>query len=459
MLTLTAAWNRIPLGIELSDTGFHILLAPGTYPRSSLPHYMESRHGTYTHPIIIEATAGPGSVTLNGDLNIFDARYLYLIGLQIIPQPAGDALHCERCEHLLLRELLLDGGSERIAQETLKVNQSQYIFVEHSDISGAWDNAIDFVAVQYGHLIGNRVHNAGDWCHYLKGGSAYFRVEANEYFNCGVGGFTAGQGTGFQFMTSPWLHYEAYDIRFINNLVHDVEGAAIGVNGGFNILFAHNTFYRIGARSHIFEAVAGLRSCDGQSGEPDRVRCQEFLTMGGWGTTLVSDGTNDLHIPNRDILVFNNIFYNPAPAQSQWQHFQIVGSMTFPTGSNVPVDERGDTGLVMRGNVIWNGGQNMPLGIEEDDACPSNHAGCNADALHMHNWINQLEPHLVNPAGGDYRPLNSGNLSSLNPAAIPDFSWQLPPVTPTVPVGQLENALPRNRAGESRNQTNRIGAY
>lgn len=459
MLTLTAAWNRIPLGVELSDTGFHILLAPGTYPRSSLPHYMESRHGTYAHPIVIEAAAGPGSVTLNGDMNIFDARYLYLIGLQIIPQPAGDALHCERCEHLLLREILLDGGSERIAQETLKVNQSQHIFVEHSDISGAWDNAIDFVAVQYGHLIGNRVHNAGDWCHYLKGGSAYFRVEANEYFNCGVGGFTAGQGTGFQFMTSPWLHYEAYDIRFINNLVHDVEGAAIGVNGGFNILFAHNTFYRVGARSHIFEAVAGLRSCDGQSGEPDRVRCQEFLNAGGWGTTLVSDGTNDLHIPNRDVLVFNNIFYNPAPAQSQWQHFQIFGSMNFPAGSNVPADERGDNGLVLRGNVIWNGGQNMPLGIEEGNACPSNHPGCSADALQTHNWINQLEPQLANPTGGDYRPLNSGNLTSLTPAVIPDFTWQLPPVTPLVPVGQLENSLPRNRAGESRSQTNQIGAY
>jgi len=133
--------------------------------------------------------------------------------------------------------------------------------------------------------------------------------------------------------------------------------------------------------------------------------------------------------------------------------------MNFPADSNVPAGERGDNGLVIRGNVIWNGGQNMPLGIEEGNACPPNHLGCSVDALQTHNWINQLEPQLVNPTGGDFRPLNSGNLTSLNPAAIPDFNWELPPVTPQAPVGQLENTLTRNRAGESRVQTNQIGAY
>jgi hypothetical protein len=398
-------------------------------------------------------------VTIQSDFNIYDTRYLYVIGLQLIPEPAGDALHCERCEYLLLRDVLLNGGNSRIAQETLKVNQSHHIFVEHSDISGAWDNAIDFVAVQYGHIIGNSIHNAGDWCQYLKGGSAYFRVETNQFYNCGVGGFTAGQGTGFQFMTSPWLHYEAYDIRFINNIVHDVEGAAIGVNGGFNILFAHNTFYRIGERSHIFEAVAGLRSCDGQAGEPDRVRCQEFLDAGGWGTTLVSDGTNDLHIPNRNVFVYNNIFYNPASSPSQWQHFQIVGDMTFPVNSNVPTSERGDTGLVFSGNIIWNGDETMPLGIEDTDACQTDHPGCSATVLQANNWINQFEPQLVAPETGNFRPVSDGNVTEQTPTAIPDFIWNLPPVTPSIPAGELLNAVDRNYAGESRDSDNSIGAY
>ena len=244
--TVTAAWQKIPRGV-LTGTGYRILLAPGTYPEASLPNYMDARHGSRAFPIIITANQA-GTVTLGGDLNVFDVRYLYLINLNIAPHPAGGALHCEQCQYLLVRDSVLSGGA-RVAQETIKINQSQNVYLEGNDISGAWDNAIDYVGVQYGHVLGNRIHNAGDWCQYAKGGSAYLRIEGNTYTNCGTGGFTAGQGTGFQFMTSPWLHYEAYDIRFINNIVHNVEGAAIGAQGAFNVLFAHNTFYRIGSRS------------------------------------------------------------------------------------------------------------------------------------------------------------------------------------------------------------------
>jgi hypothetical protein len=66
---------------------------------------------------------------------------------------------------------------------------------------------------------------------YEKGGSAYFQVEGNEFYDCGTGGFTAGQGTGFQFVVAPWLHYEAYNIKVINNIIHSTDGAGLGVNG------------------------------------------------------------------------------------------------------------------------------------------------------------------------------------------------------------------------------------
>jgi hypothetical protein len=42
-------------------------------------------------------------------------------------------------------------------------------------------------------------------------------------------------------MTAPWIQYEAYDIKFVNNIIHDTDGAGIGVNGGYNILMAYNT--------------------------------------------------------------------------------------------------------------------------------------------------------------------------------------------------------------------------
>ncbi|MFM2447674.1 MAG: hypothetical protein RIS44_124 [Pseudomonadota bacterium] len=454
--TLTAAWQKVPRG-TLASTGYRILLAPGTYPEASLPNYMDGRRGTRTFPILITAETA-GTVTLAGDLNVFDVHYLYLVNLMIAPQPAGDALHCEQCQYLLVRDSVLSGGN-RVAQETIKINQSQHVYVEGNDISGAWDNAIDYVGVQYGHVVGNKIHNAGDWCQYAKGGSAYLRIEGNTYTNCGTGGFTAGQGTGFQFMTSPWLHYEAYDIRFINNLVHNVEGAAIGAQGAFNVLFAHNTFYRIGSRSHVFEAVAGLRSCDGQPGDTGRERCQQYLNAGGWGTTVVDNGSNAVRIPNRNVLVFNNIFYNPASAPSRWQQFQIFGALSNPASSNVPLDARSDAGLIMRGNVIWNGPSSHPLGIEDGSACPASHATCNPTLLVAQNSINALEPQLVNAATGDFRALSGGNVDRLTVHPIPNFARNELPSAPSVPAGGVDNTVSTNYLGESRNVTNRVGAY
>lgn len=43
--------------------------------------------------------------------------------------------------------------------------------------------------------------------------AAYFLVAGNEFSNGGTTAFAAGQGTGFEFMTAPWIQYEAYDIK------------------------------------------------------------------------------------------------------------------------------------------------------------------------------------------------------------------------------------------------------
>src|SRR5690242_17928759 len=45
--TLEAAWERIPKGTPLTDTGYHILLLPGRYPAEDVPAFWESRYGTF----------------------------------------------------------------------------------------------------------------------------------------------------------------------------------------------------------------------------------------------------------------------------------------------------------------------------------------------------------------------------------------------------------------------------
>lgn len=450
--SVSEAWNRIPGGTSLTTTGYRIMLVAGTYSESSVPTYWESRYGTYQFPIILQAADGTGTVNLPS-MNIFDCRYLYLIGLRI-QAGGGDVLHCERCDHFLIRWTQVVGADPDTynVQETVKVNQSQHVYVEDSDISGAWDNAVDFVAVQYGHIQGNRIHNAGDWCIYLKGGSAYFRVEGNEIYDCGTGGFTAGQGTGFEFMVAPWLHYEAYDVKVINNIIHDADGAGMGVNGGYNILMAYNTLYRVGARSHLIEVVFGLRGCDG-----DTAGCGARLAMGGWGTRTV--GTEE-PIPNGDVYIYNNIVYNPSGYQSQWQHLAIYGPRTPSRGSNIPSPARTDTNLQIRGNIIWNGPSAHPLGIEDaDQGCQSSNPTCNESQLRTENAINTMEPQLVDPARGNFHPVPGGNILSATTYPVPDFTWNDAPAPPTVPAGNLSNAVMNDHDGHLRTSSGPPGAY
>ena len=443
--TINAAWQRIPTG-ALTGTGYRMQLVAGTYS-SGLPNYWENRQGSRDFPVILNAVDGAGTAEIQGNLNVYDVDYFYLLGVTV--RNDGDVFHCELCDYLLLRQVTMDGGP-RQAHETVKVNQSQYVHIEESDIFGSYENAIDFVAVQYGHILNNRIHAADDWCIYLKGGSAYFRVEGNEIYDCGTGGFVAGQGTGFEYMTSPWLHYEAYAIQFVNNLVHDTEGAGFGVNGGYDILFAYNTLYRVGSRSHGLEFVFGRRSCDG-----DGPACAARQSAGGWGPAVVG---GDEPIPNRNIYVYNNLLYNPPGFQSQWQHFAVYSPRTPNSGSNVPSPAVADDNLRIRGNLIWNGPTDLALGVGDGEGCASANPTCNLTQLLADNAINTVEPQLVNPVGGNFRPVAGGNVYNAVTFPIPAFpAWDA--LTPAAPVGELTNSVPVDRENAARAVSGPPGAY
>ena len=443
--TVTAAWNRIPMNQTLTATGFRINLTTGTYPESSLPNYWESRHGTQTCPIILQAADGAGTARLPA-MNLFDVRSMYLIGLRVESR-GGDVLHFDASNHILLRNTTVVGlgnlATYDAPQEALKVNQSQYFYIEDCDISGAWDNAIDFVGVQYGHVVGSKIHRSGDWAMYAKGGSASLRVEGNEMYDAGTGGFTAGQGTGFEFMTSPWLHYEAYDIKVVNNIIHDTQGAGLGVNGGYNILMAYNTLYRVGSRSHVIEVVYGERSCDGNTAQ-----CSAFLAAGGWGTSRIGVVES---IPNRNVSIFNNIVYNPAGFQSAYQHFAVYGPRTPSAGSNIPSPSYADEGLQIRGNIIWNGPADHPLGLED--------SRLNVSQVMADNSIGTIQPQFVNAAAGDFRLTTTSTILAATTYAIPDFVWTGLPARPSVPTGILSNAVPIDRSGTLRSSPSTAGAY
>lgn len=438
--TLTAAWARIPVNTPLT-TGYRIQLLPGNYSEGTTPNYWENRQGSYTNPIILNAPDGLNTVTVEDDINMYNTTYFYVT--DIVFETDTDVFHCEKCSHILIKNSVLNGDitpSGGQAHETIKVNQSDHVFVEDSVISGADDNALDFVAVQYGHLKGNKISEAGDWCAYVKGGSAYLKVEGNEFFNCGTGGFTAGQGTGLEFMTPPWVTYEAIDIKIVNNIVHDTQGAGFGVNGGYNILVAYNTTYRTGSRSHIFEAVFGLRSCDGNTSE-----CLLIRSQGGWGPT----GSEEVVIPNRNVFVYNNVFYNPAGFASAWQHFAVANPVTQSSVFNVPNPAAADTNLRIEGNIIFNGTPSMPLGVG-DGSCGSSHPTCSETILRANNVFNETAPNFVNVNTNDFRPVPSSWLTQTPTVTIPSFSYS--DISP-IPTGTTSNNVLVDKTGHIRETT------
>ncbi len=440
--TLGAAWNKIPSG-TLTGTGYRIQMMRGNYPESSIPNYWEDKNGTRQFPIIINSVDGTGTAVLQGDINAFDVSYFYLIGLNITPSPAGDALHFEKSDHILLRNVKLNGGN-RVAHETLKVNQSQYFYIEDSEIMGAEDNAIDFVAVQYGHILRNKISNAQDWCMYVKGGSAYIRIEGNEIFNCGTGGFVAGQGTGFEFMTSPWIHYEAYGISFVNNVIRDTVTAGMGVNGGYNILFAHNTLVRAGTGDHFFEANQGRRGCDG-----DRTTCTANKNAGGWGNS----GGEEQYIPNKNIFVYNNLFYGRRGNEVPYP-LQVARAVNPPAGTNLSGPQAADSNLQIKGNLFWNGAV-TEFGLD-NAGCADSNPTCNLAQLTVDNTVGGTEPTFANLTGNDFHVTNNA-LDARSTFAWPSFDWSTLPTRPKAPNGDILVTVSSNRDGGAR--LPRAGAY
>jgi hypothetical protein len=449
--SLTQAYNSIPKDTSLSEA-IRINIASGAYPENRLPNFWENIIGNVNHPVLIRAISGPNTVTLQGDINALNLRYVYFQDLNIVPAPAGDAFHCEACNHILLKRMTLNGGATdgSGAHETLKVNQSKYFYIEDSDISGADDNAIDFVAVQYGHVIRTVIHRAHDWCFYAKGGSAQMTIAGNLIYNCGTGGFTAGQGTGFEFMESPWLHYEAYDIKFVNNIIKNTEGAGIGVNGGYNVLLAHNTLYRVGSRSHLIEVYRGRRGCDG-NGE----RCSSLASAGGWGGNVAEEQV----IPNKNIFIYNNIAYNPSDYTVGTQHFDIHPPQSSVGGfSNISFPAKADENLQIKGNLIWSGTSEQALGIEDSDACTNSNLTCNEAQLRADNTINSTEPEFSNVNENDFRPAINSNILTVTGFSISNFAGSDQPNNPAVPAGNLINLVSKDRGSSNRSSTV-VGAY
>jgi hypothetical protein len=212
----------------------------------------------------------------------------------------------------------------------------------------------------------------------------------------------------------------------------------------------------VGERSHVLEFVFGSRSCDGQPADDLRENCDAFQQAGGWGNSVVSDGSNHVRIPNRNVYVYNNVLYNPSGYQSQWQHFAIFAPYSEGTqdGANVPLPTLADDNLQIRGNIIWNGPAEHPMGIEADAGCQPENPTCNMTQLLADNAINRVEPEL----GDDFHPVAGGNVFSMSIYPVPTFPGSDRPEG--VPESDVRfEALTRDFEGNPRGDNSPPGAF
>lgn len=479
--TITAAWDRLP-GTP-SAIGYKINLVSGDYvvrdpdTRRVVGLYLDERHGSYACPIVIESADGPLKARIISSFDFRDVGYVYLIGLDFITDPSsyggGNTVHFADGDHILIRNCRMNGfdGTERKPQETLKVNQVQHIYVEDSDISGAFWFSLDYVAVQYGHIQGCRIHDADEDCLLLKGGTAQIRVEDNLIYDSGRFGFSAGQGAGFDFMVVPWLHYEAYDLKFINNIIYDTGYAGIAVLGGYNILTAFNTLYKTGIDRNgdrsLLTFSLGQRGCDGAENDT----CDVHHRLGGWGPGPWSNppipyGNQADCIPNKNIHVYNNIIYNPGKDSTIGGHFEIRApygasdqSPAFLQSCNLPNPVLSDDHLQIKGNIIWNGSRSKSMGLDENTGGQDANEACNRAQLLRDNRINSMEPEFVDHAHHDFHPRKNGNIYDATAYTIPDFPGTDRPSRPLVPSGNLLNSILRDFDGNDRTPATPPGAF
>ena len=147
----------------------------------------------------------------------------------------------------------------------------------------------------------------------------------------------------------------------MNNVIHDTGTAGMGVNGGYNILLAHNTLYRVGIghrgnrADHLFEANFGSQGCDDTD---ERALCSSNRAAGGWG--LANPGT-EVPIPNKNVYVYNNLFVNPAGTSAPYL-FQVASPQTAAAGSGLSGMLVADANLQIKGNVIFDRSDDIRLG-------------------------------------------------------------------------------------------------
>ncbi|MFM7680221.1 MAG: right-handed parallel beta-helix repeat-containing protein, partial [Roseiflexaceae bacterium] len=329
---LSTAWEQIPTTPSLSQTGYRLLLQPGSYDAAQIPSEFTARTGTAQYPIEIVA-ATPNTVTFTQPINLVHVAYVYIRDISVVAT-TSPALSCTDCHHLLVTGSRFHGGG-------IVVAQSHHIYVEDSVIDASDTTGITLRAVYDSHIQHTRVTQSAEACIQLQSGSASIRIETNTLSACGTYGIVTGPRSTLESMRSPWIHYDAYDVTVANNVITATTRAGIGIYGAYNALVAFNTLYDVGGTETAIAIGHAQRTCAGtiSQGVPS---CSAHMARRGWGTS--NTASSGEAIPNRNIFIYNNLIVNPQTTQNQ-AHLAVAPAVTPSIYSGIPAPSRADENL------------------------------------------------------------------------------------------------------------------
>lgn len=405
------AW-QLAMQVREDGKAQAVNILPGIVPT---PHWLEGNALARSVWRAVE----PGSVVLSGGLDL--ARASGLTFENVIIWAGGDhpnhndnVLHLADSRDVRLYKCTLHGYRPG-AKEIIKANQVDGLTIEECQLSESVQTGIDLMVCRNVQVLNNNIFNCDTWGIYAKGGSSLVSIINNQIQNCGFG-ISAGEGSGLGFLGKfpAFMKYECYGFTARGNQLTNIPGHGLGVQGAFNSLFADNQLENVAygeAGYGLFYAGFGNRVW---FGEPDlAAQVQANLRNGAWGSPNPNE---HIPIPARHSWFYNNRARNQQP--TKYGHFVIHGTPEragYFTLNEKTKRLRVDADLRIKGNVIWDGGAEHPLGMESQAWTPAGYHGAQPNNKSANETLIRKQNTF------DLDPLSATKL----PRAwrVPEFAW------------------------------------
>ncbi len=249
--TIDQPWQHVAYGVQQLSAGDTLNVRAGVYDEHLYIDTVNGEPGAY---ITIQSYDGDLAAVLTDYVDFYARQYMKLIGFEI--SGGTNTVHIEpgrklnpRSQYIYIQRCYVhdsEGG------DAIKVNQSDYIFIEDCEVVRGADQVIDFVWVNHSAVRRSYLHDFLDAGFYCKGGSLYDVVE-DCVLSHALDSVTIAMrfgGTTDKRFRNPDSSYSSEYCVFRNNVIRDAERGANGTYETWYAYFYNNTIHNCGSPNY-----------------------------------------------------------------------------------------------------------------------------------------------------------------------------------------------------------------